>query len=71
MIMGCYGIGITRLMATIIEQHHDEQGMIWPAAIAPYQVHLIPVSMQDTAQQDASGTAVPRAESGGCPRPAR
>ncbi len=54
MIMGCYGIGITRLMATIIEQHHDEQGMIWPAAIAPYQVHLIPVSMQDTAQREAA-----------------
>ncbi|BBH20302.1 proline--tRNA ligase [Paenibacillus baekrokdamisoli] len=54
MIMGCYGIGITRLMATIIEQHHDEHGMIWPVAIAPYQVHLIPVSMQDQAQSEAA-----------------
>lgn len=53
-IMGCYGIGITRLMATIIEQHHDEQGMIWPAAIAPYDIHLIPVSMQDTVQKEAA-----------------
>ena len=54
MIMGCYGIGITRLMATIIEQHHDEQGMIWPAAVARHQVHLIPVSMQDTTQREAA-----------------
>lgn len=39
--MGCYGIGVGRLMATIIEVHHDEKGMIWPESAAPYQVHLI------------------------------
>lgn len=39
-IMGCYGIGVGRLMAAIIEVHHDERGIIWPASIAPYQVHL-------------------------------
>ncbi|MFC5650002.1 proline--tRNA ligase [Paenibacillus solisilvae] len=53
-IMGCYGIGVTRLLATIIEQHHDEQGMIWPAAVAPYHVHLIPVSLQDSVQKEAA-----------------
>jgi prolyl-tRNA synthetase len=39
-VMGCYGIGVSRLMATTIEQHNDESGMRWPASIAPYQVHL-------------------------------
>lgn len=42
--MGCYGIGITRLVAAAIEQNHDEHGIIWPAAIAPYQVALIPMN---------------------------
>ncbi len=39
--MGCYGIGIGRTLATVIEVHHDDNGIIWPKAIAPYQVHLI------------------------------
>jgi prolyl-tRNA synthetase len=39
-VMGCYGIGVSRLVATTIEQHHDESGMRWPMTIAPYQVHL-------------------------------
>jgi prolyl-tRNA synthetase len=50
MIMGCYGIGVSRLFAAIAEQHHDERGIVWPAAVAPFQVHLIPVSTQDEAQ---------------------
>ncbi len=41
MYMGCYGIGIGRLMATIIESHHDQNGIIWPASISPYQIHLL------------------------------
>lgn len=40
-VMGCYGIGISRLMGTIVEVHNDEQGIIWPESVAPYQVHLI------------------------------
>jgi prolyl-tRNA synthetase len=39
-VMGCYGIGVSRLVATTIEQHNDEGGMLWPATIAPYHVHL-------------------------------
>jgi len=39
-LMGCYGIGVTRTMAAAIEQNHDELGMIWPMAIAPYQVYF-------------------------------
>ncbi|SFS67798.1 proline--tRNA ligase [Paenibacillus sp. BC26] len=53
-IMGCYGIGISRLLSAIIEQHHDENGMIWPSAVAPYDVHLIPVSTQDSLQMDVA-----------------
>ncbi len=41
-VMGCYGIGVTRTMASIIEQHHDENGIVWPLAVAPYHVSVIP-----------------------------
>jgi prolyl-tRNA synthetase len=41
LVMGCYGIGISRLLAATIEQSHDPQGIIWPMSIAPYQVHLV------------------------------
>ncbi|MCR2807812.1 proline--tRNA ligase [Paenibacillus soyae] len=50
MIMGCYGIGVSRILSAITEQSHDDRGIIWPAAIAPYQVHVIPVSVKDEAQ---------------------
>ncbi len=45
MIMGCYGIGVTRIVAAAIEQNHDERGIIWPASIAPFHVALIPINM--------------------------
>ena len=45
MTMGCYGIGVTRIVAAAIEQNHDEKGIIWPAAIAPFQVALLPINM--------------------------
>jgi prolyl-tRNA synthetase len=41
MVMGCYGIGISRIVAAVAEQHHDEHGLAWPAAVAPYDVHLV------------------------------
>jgi prolyl-tRNA synthetase len=44
--MGCYGIGVTRIPAAAIEQNHDERGIIWPAAIAPFQVVLIAINLQ-------------------------
>lgn len=43
--MGCYGIGITRIVAAAIEQNHDERGIVWPASLAPYDVALIPINM--------------------------
>lgn len=50
--MGCYGIGLGRTMATIVEQFHDDKGMIWPKAIAPYSVHLVSLKGgEDKAQQ--------------------
>jgi len=44
--MGCYGIGVTRIVAAAIEQNHDERGIIWPDPIAPFQVVLVPMGMQ-------------------------
>jgi prolyl-tRNA synthetase len=43
--MGCYGIGVSRIVAAAIEQNHDNQGMIWPANIAPFQVALLPMNL--------------------------
>jgi prolyl-tRNA synthetase len=48
-VMGCYGIGIGRTVAACIEQNYDEQGIIWPMALAPYQVILTPVNVKDEA----------------------
>jgi len=44
-VMGCYGIGIGRLMAAVVEQHHDDKGIIWPPAVAPCQVHLVGLNL--------------------------
>jgi prolyl-tRNA synthetase len=46
MLMGCYGIGVTRFVAAAIEQNHDEQGIVWPDPIAPFQVVLVPINLQ-------------------------
>jgi prolyl-tRNA synthetase len=46
-IMGCYGIGLDRLLAAAIEQNHDDNGIIWPMSIAPYQVYLCPLYMEN------------------------
>jgi prolyl-tRNA synthetase len=45
-VMGCYGIGVTRIVAAAIEQNHDERGIIWPEPIAPFNVILVPVNAQ-------------------------
>ncbi|MFL0245355.1 proline--tRNA ligase [Candidatus Clostridium stratigraminis] len=50
MVMGCYGIGVTRILASIIEQHHDENGIIWPVSVAPYHVVVVPVNVKDENQ---------------------
>ena len=43
--MGCYGIGVSRVVAAAIEQHHDERGICWPAPIAPFEVALLPMKL--------------------------
>ncbi|HXY96793.1 MAG TPA: His/Gly/Thr/Pro-type tRNA ligase C-terminal domain-containing protein, partial [Steroidobacteraceae bacterium] len=50
LLMGCYGIGVTRIVAAAIEQNHDERGIIWPAPIAPFQVVLIGLNLQKSAR---------------------
>jgi len=41
--MGCYGIGVDRALASVIEEHHDEAGIVWPASVAPYHVVIVPI----------------------------
>jgi prolyl-tRNA synthetase len=50
MYMGCYGIGVTRVVAAAIEQNHDDNGIVWPEAIAPFQVVLVPINYQKSEQ---------------------
>ena len=45
--MGCYGIGLGRLLAAAIEQNHDDKGIIWPLAIAPYHIYLCPLYLEN------------------------
>ncbi len=57
MIMGCYGIGITRMLACILEQHHDADGIIWPRSVAPYHYHLLAAG-NDAASCQAAEAAL-------------
>ena len=63
MIMGSYGIGVSRLLSAIAEQMADEDGLVWPASVAPFDVHIVPVNLKDedqariTSQLEAELTA--------------
>ena len=50
MTMGCYGIGVSRVVASAIEQNHDDKGIVWPDAIAPFTVALLPMNMHKSAR---------------------
>ncbi|QHS22282.1 proline--tRNA ligase [Virgibacillus sp. MSP4-1] len=50
-IMGCYGIGVSRTLAAIVEQYHDDNGITWPAQVAPYQVHLLALNVKKDEQR--------------------
>jgi prolyl-tRNA synthetase len=50
MQMGCYGIGVTRIVAAAIEQNHDDKGIIWPDSIAPFQIAIVPMNMQKSVE---------------------
>jgi len=58
MMMGCYGIGVSRVVAATIEQHHDAYGIIWPPAIAPFQLALLPMNMHKSERLRAAATAL-------------
>ena len=53
-VMGCYGIGVTRTLAAVVEQHHDENGIIWPVSVAPYHVIVTLVNIKDEGQVQAA-----------------
>jgi prolyl-tRNA synthetase len=60
MFMGCYGIGVTRIVAAAIEQNNDANGILWPDAIAPFQVALVPINYQKSAQVQETADALYR-----------
>ena len=54
MVMGCYGIGVTRTLQSIVEQYHDEFGIKWPLNVAPYHAVIVPVKYDDPAQKEVA-----------------
>ena len=58
MFMGCYGIGVTRVVAAAIEQNHDANGIVWPEAIAPFQVVLVPINYQKSTRVQQTADAL-------------
>jgi prolyl-tRNA synthetase len=63
LVMGCYGIGVSRTMAAAIEQNYDEHGIIWPAAIAPYHAVIVPINAKDQAQLELAEAVYSRLQS--------
>jgi prolyl-tRNA synthetase len=64
-VMGSYGIGVGRLLAAAIEQNHDERGIVFPIAIAPYQVHLVALNVENPQVAEASEDLYRRLEQAG------
>jgi prolyl-tRNA synthetase len=58
MFMGCYGIGVTRVVAAAIEQNHDANGILWPESIAPFQVVLVPINYQKSTRVQQAADAL-------------
>ena len=65
-VMGCYGIGVTRVLAAAIEQNHDEKGIIFPAPIAPFSAHLIALNASDPEVRAAADALHEELEAAGC-----
>ena len=57
MVMGCYGIGVSRVVAAVVEEHHDDAGLAWPAALAPYAVHLVSLPGKGDAAPEVRAAA--------------
>ena len=64
-LMGCYGLGVTRVVAAAIEQNHDENGIVWPTAIAPYEVEVIPLNMDSARVVEAAERIYDECRAGG------
>ena len=64
-VMGCYGIGVTRTMAAIIEQHHDDNGIIWPVSVAPYHVIITVMKPDDEVQSQVADSIYKKLMTGG------
>ncbi|MFN0206565.1 MAG: proline--tRNA ligase [Planctomycetota bacterium] len=64
-VMGCYGIGVSRIAAAAVEQNHDKDGIVWPAPIAPWQVHLVCVNIDDAPQKEAGDACEAALEAAG------
>ena len=64
--MGCYGIGISRTMAAVVEQHHDEKGIIWPFSVAPYHVIITLVKPDDDVQKQVAEEIYEKLQNAGC-----
>jgi len=64
-VMGCYGIGLGRLLAAIVEQNHDDNGIIWPLSVAPYQVYLCPLHLDNPAVASAAEKVYQELENAG------
>ncbi len=65
-IMGCYGIGVNRILAAAIEEHHDEQGIRWPEAIAPFAIEVITVNHAEAAVREAADKIYDGLAAAGC-----
>ena len=65
MIMGSYGIGVTRLLSAVAEQQADENGLVWPDSIAPFDVHVIPVNAKNADQMKVASAVTTALEEAG------
>lgn len=65
MIMGSYGIGVSRLLSAISEQNADEHGLVWPDAVAPFDIHVIPVNIKKAEQRELAATVTKELEAAG------
>jgi prolyl-tRNA synthetase len=65
MVMGCYGIGVTRTLAAALDQNHDENGIIWPVSLAPYDVHVLPLVMKNEEIVEAGNKIAEQLQSAG------
>ena len=63
--MGCYGIGVSRLLSAIVEQHCDENGIIWPRSLSPFDVHVVPVNSKKADQAELADTVTGMLEDAG------